>query len=220
MQGYIQAEEDTGRYIQTAEKIFESAGRDISGLGYAELGKLLDSLERISLGIRQKMSGISSKAPPEPDSRYPEITNSPVKVEFDRAGKVLRIRMPLTLERDKASSWYLSVLLDYALAEYEEREGSLYFSIPLPACLAVVRRDICAKKSYRDNDNFEMTKAVNTVMKHLGYADAPDNLGYISLFRKAEDAGETGTEITVFSLDRLAIPGLSGTSPDTADSRI
>lgn len=175
---------------------------DISDMAYEDLSSLLHDLEQLELCVRQKMSDIYERErfgelKPFPDgkSRPSESLQVNVCMEDD----VLRIFCPNTFFRNRSECWHLSVLIEAALLRYEKEGGvQLNQMLKTPLHLVVKRRAGEWNAHFRDNDNLEMTKIVNTICSLLGTTDAAKNISYTSCFSFTEDPSEYGTEISVF----------------------
>lgn len=170
-----------------------------------ELDELLNCAELICRYVRQAKANRYLAV--RSDAKLKEIPGigdiEQIDVTFEDG--VLRIKTPPTLLRQKEQSWYMARCVKAVLEKYVEEHGRI--SIPLPCHVIVCRKATAVSRGYRDNENYESSRIINTVMMYLGYNDQPNRLGYTSIFRIVDDSRESCVEFTFMPESRLDIAG-------------
>ena len=189
-----------GRLLQLSRGLKDPVS--LSTLEEDELLEMLRVSENASLGIRKALAcrrTLPDRERPPAGAGYVPAEYLPVEAEY--AGGILTVSCPPTFLRAMKDSWRLAESVRAVLRFHCEHFGVP--RIPQPAVALCIRKAVYYRNGYRDNENFESSRIINTVMECLGYTDRPDHLGYVSLFRKVPDVSLCGVDFVFLPLDLL-----------------
>lgn len=195
----------TARYHHLTERL----GSDckLSGKSYQELSASLFDLEQLELSVRQSMQVLYERENFGEKNPLPEGTPLPsdsINISTAYSDGLLEIRLPNTFFRTRAESWHLSTIVKANLYQLETDKGiSLAGCFSSPVHIIVKRMDTMRKRGYRDNDNLEVTKLINTICSCLDISDAANRVFYTSMFSLTENPKDSGTVFYIFENQHL-----------------
>ena len=159
---------------------------------FKNISTLLRRCELSAQQIRSYLEYSSLKLPEKYKVRNAEELPSPVRVDF--SGNTLRIETPLTFNRGIPDSYVLADSVRKVLQKYQKDFNKpLFWKLKPPLMILIKRKAQKYTSRFRDNDNMETGRIINTMMTELGLSDncmlVTDVLSSFQLVSSPEDEG-------------------------------
>lgn len=188
-------------------EINEISQKKLSEMQEEELSRLFFLHERSSLSLRRYLEEKETKKDvnlfdfdehiQKRDKHFEEksyLKNLPVSVE--RRQGITHIHLPYLFDKGMREAFTVANYMDVKLKTLEDKG----FSFITDEKVVMVFLRISKEKPtarFKDNDNFEARRIINTMFEHLGMSDNVNRMSFFSDYMESPDEKNYGTHIFV-----------------------
>ena len=186
----------TENSLKILKRHLQNAPIDV--LDSSEINDLLKNYESSALALRYVSQ---QKHEAYADDSSIDVGTCDYPIDINYGNKILKIKMPLSVYRDRNTSHFLSAYVSAALTIWKQNhpETSFLFEMKPPFSVVILRVSTeWNARLIRDHDNLENGRVINSIFDAMCFSDNALNADLYSAFRISKEKSDVGMYVFVF----------------------